>query len=112
MPSLNAIEIKEFETIKTELKRLWDDCDITSLESRFIPKRLDGKRVDLIPWLSCNFDKKIVDNLLQFQTLSNQITEKLLNSKNSETTKVKKLTVYRKMIADLLLETYEKIVTT
>jgi hypothetical protein len=108
MPSLNAIEIKEFEIIKTELKRLWDDCDIASIESRFIPKRLDGKRVDLIPWLSSNFDKKTVDNLLQFQTLSYTITEKLLNSKNSDTTKVKKLTVYRKMIADLLLETYQK----
>ena len=108
MPSLNAIEVKEFETIKTELKRLWDDCNITSLESRFIPKKLDGKRVDLIPWLSGSFDKKTVDNLLQFQTLSNQITEKLLDSKNSDTTKVKKLTVYRKMIADLLLETYQK----
>ena len=108
MPSLNAIEVKEFETIKTDLKRLWDDCNITSLESRFIPKKLDGKRVDLIPWLSGSFDKKTVDNLLQFQTLSNQITEKLLDSKNSDTTKVKKLTVYRKMIADLLLETYEK----
>ena len=71
MPSLNAIEVKEFETIKTELKRLWDDCNITSLESRFIPKKLDGKRVDLIPWLSGSFDKKTVDNLLQFQTLSN-----------------------------------------
>ncbi|MFM6422349.1 protelomerase family protein [Planktothrix sp.] len=69
---------------------------------------MDGKRVDLIPWLSSNFSKKTVDNLLQFQTLSNQITEKLLNSKNSETTKVKKLTVYRKMIAELLEETYEK----
>ena len=108
MPSLNAIEVKEFETIKTELKRLWDDCNITSLESRFIPKKLDGKRVDLIPWLSGSFDKKTVDNLLQFQTLSNTITQKLLDSKNSDTTKVKKLTVYRKMIADLLLETYEK----
>ena len=108
MPSLNAIEVKEFETIKTDLKRLWDDCEITSLESRFIPKKLDGKRVDLIPWLSGSFDKKTVDNLLQFQTLSNQITEKLLDSKNSDITKVKKLTVYRKMIADLLLETYEK----
>ncbi|CAD5985348.1 hypothetical protein [Planktothrix agardhii] len=108
MPSLNTIEIKEFETIKTELKRLWDDCNIPSLESRFIPKRLDGKRVDLIPWLSGSFDKKTVDNLLQFQTLSNQITEKLLDSKNSDTTKVKKLTVYRKMIADLLTEDYQK----
>jgi hypothetical protein len=108
MPSLNTIEVKEFETIKTELKRLWDGCDITSLESRFIPKKLDGKRVDLIPWLSGNFDKKTVDNLLQFQTLSYTITEKLLNSKNSETTKVKKLTVYRKMIADLLTEDYQK----
>ena len=108
MPSLNAIEFKEFETIKTDLKRLWDDCNITSLESRFIPKRLDGKRVDLIPWLSGSFDKKTVDNLLQFQTLSNQITEKLLDSKNSDTTKVKKLTVYRKMIGELLTETYEK----
>ena len=108
MPSLNAIEFKEFETIKTDLKRLWDDCNITSLESRFIPKRLDGKRVDLIPWLSGSFDKKTVDNLLQFQTLSNQITEKLLDSKNSDTTKVKKLTVYRKMLGELLTETYEK----
>ena len=108
MPSLNAIEFKEFETIKTDLKRLWDDCNITSLESRFIPKRLDGKRVDLIPWLSGSFDKKTVDNLLQFQTLSNQITEKLLDSKNSDTTKVKKLKVYRKMLGELLTETYEK----
>lgn len=108
MPSLNAIEIKEFEIIKTQLKTLWDSCDIPSLESRFIPKRLDGKRVDLIPWMSSNFSKKTVDNLLQFQTLSNTITEKLLASKNSETTKVKKLTVYRKMIAELLTETYEK----
>jgi hypothetical protein len=108
MPSLNLIEIKEFNDIKTELKRLWDGCEIASIESRFIPKRLDGKRVDLIPWLSGNFDKKTVDNLLQFQTLSNQITEKLLSSKNSETTKVKKLTVYRKMIAELLGEDYQK----
>ena len=108
MPSLNPIEVKEFESIKTELKRLWDDCNITSLESRFIPKKLDGKRVELIPWLSGGFDKKTVDNLLQFQTLSNQITEKLLDSKNSDTTKVKKLTVYRKMIGELLTETYEK----
>jgi len=108
MPSLNSIEIKEFNDIKTELKRLWDGCEIASIESRFIPKRLDGKRVNLIPWLSGNFDKKTVDNLLQFQTLSNQITEKLLSSKNSETTKVKKLTVYRKMIAELLGEDYQK----
>ena len=108
MPSLNPIEVKEFESIKTELKRLWDDCNITSLESRFIPKKLDGKRVELIPWLSGGFDKKTVDNLLQFQTLSNQITEKLLDSKNSDTTKVKKLTVYRKMLGELLTETYEK----
>ncbi|MFM6213520.1 protelomerase family protein [Planktothrix sp.] len=108
MPSLNVQEIKDFNDIKTQLKTLWNSCDIPSLESRFIPKRLDGKRVDLIPWLSSNFSKKTVDNLLQFQTLSNQITEKLLNSKNSETTKVKKLTVYRKMIAELLEETYEK----
>lgn len=108
MPSLNTIEIKEFNDIKSELKRLWDGCNIASLESRFIPKRLDGKRVDLIPWLSASFDKNTVDNLLQFQTLSNQITEKLLDSKNSETTKVKKLTVYRKMIADLLTEDYQK----
>lgn len=108
MPSLNAIEVKEFESIKNELKRLWDECDIASLESRFIPKRLDGKRVDLIQWMSSNFSKKTVDNLLQFQTLSNQITQKLLDSKNSETTKVKKLTVYRKMISELIKETYEK----
>lgn len=108
MPSLNTIEIKEFNDIKSELKRLWDGCNIASIESRFIPKKLDGKRVDLIPWLSASFDKNTVDNLLQFQTLSNQITEKLLDSKNSETTKVKKLTVYRKMIADLLTEDYQK----
>lgn len=111
MPSLNAVEIKEFNAIKSELKRLWDDSNIPEVPkkaNRFIPKGLDGKRVELIPWLCSSLDKYQVDNLLQFQTLSNQITQKLLDSKNSETTKVKKLTVYRKMIAELLTETYEK----
>lgn len=108
MPNLSSQEIKEFNAIKDKLKRLWDDCTILNDESCFIPKGKDGKRVDLIRWMSSVFNMKTVDNLLEFQALCNTITEKLLNSSNSETTKVKKLTLYRKMIAELIGKTYEK----
>lgn len=108
MPSLNPQEISDFNAIKNELKRLWDECDISDINNRFIPKGFDGKRLELIPWLSSNFDKNKVDNLLKIQELSYTITEKLLNNNNSDTTKLKKLTIYRKMIAELLNEIYLK----
>lgn len=108
MPNLNPKEISDFNAIKDELKSLWDGCNIISESTLFLPKGKDGKRVDLIEHISSIFDKKTTDNLLKIQQLAYTITEKLLNSNNSETTKLKKLTIYRKMVAELIGLPYGK----
>lgn len=107
MPNLSTQEINEFNAIKPQLKALWEDCNIINKEARYIPN-IFGKRLDIIPWMTGTFDRKTVDNLLQFQAVCQQITVKLLKSSNSDNTKVKKLTIYRKMIAEMLREDYEK----
>ena len=112
MPNLSKNELDAFNAVLPNLKSLWDGCNIPEVKNhanRYIPKGYDSKRVDLIPWLSSIFERAVVDNLLEFQKISFEITEDLLNSvNNSESTKVKKLTLYRKLIADSIGETYSK----
>ena len=107
MPNLSSQEITEFTAIKEDLKTLWDACNINDI-NRQIPKQLDGKRVPLMEWLYNTFDKDTQEKLLEIKELFNPFFDSLYNSNNSDSTKTKKVTVYRKLIAEFIGEDYTK----
>lgn len=107
MPNLSTQEITEFTTIKEDLKTLWNACNIPDI-NRQIPKELDGKRMPLMEWLYKAFDDDTQAKLLEIKELFNPFFEKLYQSTNSDNTKTKKITVYRKLIAEFIGEDYTK----
>jgi Telomere resolvase len=107
MPNLSSQEITEFNAIKGELKALWESSNIKDIQ-RQIPKELDGRRTPLMEWLYEYFDGETQVKLLQIKELFTPFFENLYSSKNSDATKTKKITVYRKKIAEFIGEDYTK----
>lgn len=107
MPNLSSQEITEFTAIKDEIKALWESSNIKDIH-RQIPKELDGKRTPLMEWLYKSFDSETQAKLLQIKELFNPFFDSLYNSNNSDSTKTKKITVYRKKIAEFIGEDYTK----
>lgn len=107
MPNLSSREITEFTAIKDEFKALWDSSNIKDIQ-RQIPKELDGRRTPLMEWLYESFDAETQSKLLQIKELFNPFFDSLYSSNNSDSTKTKKITVYRKKIAEFIGEDYTK----
>ena len=113
MPNLSSREITEFTAIKEDLKSLWESCNMPDVNGKFDSRRhitteLDRKRTPLMEWLFKTFDKDIQNKLLAIKELFNPFFDSLYNSNNSDSTKTKKVTVYRKLIAQFIGEDYTK----
>ena len=104
MPALSRQEIVKINAKKDEIINLWNACKLSEF-NRVRPIKPDKSRVNIIDWVK-SFEADTRDNLVRLKLIFDEFIFNIYSSNLADSTKAKKITQYRKLIADFIGEKY------